>query len=174
MNKKVLIGGLAAVAVLVGVLFANLGRDPHSIESPLIGRAAPPFVLLPAGGGTPVSLASLRGRPAVLNFWASWCLPCVDEHGVLLQAARALAPEVQFLGIVYEDEEVEVLKFLRQHGQAFPSLLDPEGRTAIAYGVAGVPETYFVDARGSIVAKYVGPLDPERLASLIGKFRSGT
>jgi cytochrome c biogenesis protein CcmG/thiol:disulfide interchange protein DsbE len=173
-NRKVLIGGLAAVAVLVGVLFVNLGRDPHTIESPLIGRPAPPFALVPVGGGPPVSLASLRGRPAVLNFWASWCLPCVDEHGVLVRAAQALAPDVQFLGIVYEDQEPEIMKFLRERGQAYPSLLDPDSRTAIAYGVAGVPETYFVDARGAIVAKYTGPLSPERLASYVTRFRSGT
>lgn len=165
MNRKVLLIGLAAVLPLVGVLAANIHHDPNpSLQrSPLVGRPAPPFTLPPVGGGAPVSLERLRGRPVVMNFWATWCVPCFQEHGVLLRGARAHGSEVQFLGIVYEDEEERVRAFLAQEGAAYPSLLDTTGRTAIAYGVYGVPETYFIDAAGAIVHKHVGPLDDDAL-----------
>jgi cytochrome c biogenesis protein CcmG/thiol:disulfide interchange protein DsbE len=171
-NTKVLLAGLAVVAPLLGILIANLGRDPRSVTSPLIGRPAPPFSLVPVGGGGPVSLEALRGRPVVLNFWASWCAPCVQEHAALTGAARAMGPDVHFFGIVYEDEEPRAKDFLARHGSAYPSLMDPESRTAIAYGIFGVPETYFISPGGTIADKFVGPLTPDAIAALVAKARS--
>jgi cytochrome c biogenesis protein CcmG/thiol:disulfide interchange protein DsbE len=164
-NRKVLLVGLAAVLPLVGVLLANIRHnpDPSLKRSPLVGRAAPAFTLPQVGGGPPLSLASLHGRPVVMNFWATWCVPCYQEHGVLLRGARQHGGSVQFLGIVYEDEEQRVREFLAQEGGAYPSLMDASGRTAIAYGVYGVPETYFIDAQGRIAHKHVGPLDDAAL-----------
>src|SRR5207249_11155135 len=104
LNPWVLGAGLAVVVPLLAVLVLNLGRDPHSIRSPLVGRPAPAFSLAPVGGGAPLSLESLRGRPAVINFWATWCVPCFEEHAALTAAARTQR-DVQFVGIVYEDEE---------------------------------------------------------------------
>jgi len=158
-NRKVLVVGAAVVLPLLGVLLANIRRDPSTVRSPLVGRAAPPFRLSPVGGGPPVTLDSLRGRPVVINFWATWCGPCIQEHEVLQQAARATAGRVQFLGIVYEDEEERVREFLLARGGAYPAILDRDGGTAIAYGVAGVPETYFIDATGRVAFKYGLPLD---------------
>ena len=163
LNPRVLLAGLAVVAPLVAVLFMNLGRNPHLIGSPLVGRAAPDFALQPLDGGEPVTLASLRGKPAVLNFWASWCVPCFEEHPLLVGAARQLGDRVRFYGIVYEDSDEQVRRFLSRQGQAYPSLVDPGSRTAIAYGIFGVPETYFIDAEGRIAAKHVGPLDAPTL-----------
>ena len=80
LNPQVLLVGLAVVAPLVAVLVLNLGRDPHAIGSPLMGRAGARLHAAPLGGGEPVTLASLRGRPVVLNFWATWCVPCFEEH----------------------------------------------------------------------------------------------
>jgi cytochrome c biogenesis protein CcmG/thiol:disulfide interchange protein DsbE len=82
--------------------------------------------------------------------------------------------DVQFLGVVYEDDEARVLSFLAEHGQAYPSLLDDGARTAIAYGVAGVPETYFIDPTGRISAKYSLPLDPETIVQLVAQAKAGT
>lgn len=162
MNRRVLLAGLAVVVPLVGVLLANIDRDPNTMRSPLVGRPAPPFSLPAVGGGQPVTLASLRGRPVVLNFWATWCVPCYEEHGLLVEAARRYG-QVQFLGVVYEDEEERVQAFLAQQGNAYPSVMDAEGRTAIAYGVYKVPETYFIDARGAVAYKHMGPLDEASL-----------
>jgi cytochrome c biogenesis protein CcmG/thiol:disulfide interchange protein DsbE len=173
LNRKVLAAGLLFALPLLALLVLNLGRDPHEVASPLIGKPAPPFQLSPVGGGPEVSLAALRGRPAVINFWATWCVPCYQEHPVLVRAARELAPQVQFVGIVYDDEEARVKEFLERKGGGYPSLLDPEGRTAIAYGVYGVPETYFVDGQGTIVAKHVGPLDAGLLADNLRKAGGG-
>jgi cytochrome c biogenesis protein CcmG/thiol:disulfide interchange protein DsbE len=168
-NRRVLGVGLLVVVPLLVVLFANLGRDPHTINSPLVGRAAPPFTLLPVGGGAPVSLASLRGRPVVVNFWSTWCVPCFEEHPVLRAAAQSLGPDVRFVGIVYEDEEAAVQAFLRAHGGSYPTLMDADAKTAIAYGVFGVPETYFIDPQGNIAAKFVGPLNRELLGEYLRK-----
>jgi cytochrome c biogenesis protein CcmG, thiol:disulfide interchange protein DsbE len=171
LNRRVLLAGLVVVAPLLGILVLNLGRDPHSIRSPLVGRPAPAFSLVPVGGGPPVTSDALKGRPVVLNFWATWCAPCIEEHEVLVRAATALQGDVQFLGVVYEDEEERVRAFLDRRGSAYPSLLDPEAKTAIAYGVAGVPETYFIDAAGVIQAKVAFPLSPEMMAENVRKVR---
>jgi cytochrome c biogenesis protein CcmG/thiol:disulfide interchange protein DsbE len=162
-NRRVLALGILVVAPLLAVLVANLGRDPHVVDSPLVGRPAPAFALHPVEGGAPVALSAFRGRPVVVNFWATWCVPCVQEHHLLVSAARAAGNRAQFLGIVYEDEGEEIRRFLAHRGAAYPSLVDPGSRTAIAFGIFGVPETLFIDAEGRIAAKHVGPLDEESL-----------
>jgi len=170
-NRKALVLGSLVVLPLLAVLVLNLGRDPHSVRSPLVGKTAPSFALATVDGLETVSLQSLKGRPAVVNFWATWCVPCYQEHPALNGAAQAMR-DVQFLGVVYEDEPERVQAFLRERGNAYPSLLDQGGRTAIAYGVAGVPETFFIDGAGRIVEKYVGPLDPETITRLVARARS--
>ena len=132
-------------------------------------RPAPAFSLRPVGGGTPLGTAELRGKPAVVNFWATWCVPCYQEHGVLTRAARALEGRVRFVGVVYEDSEENVMGFVREQGSSYPSLLDDDGKTAIAYGIFGVPETFFLDAGGTVVSKFVGPLDDARLSAELRK-----
>jgi cytochrome c biogenesis protein CcmG/thiol:disulfide interchange protein DsbE len=169
LNPRVLLVGLAVVVPLVAVLLLNLGRNPHVIGSPLVGRAAPEFVLRPLDGGEPVTLASLRGRPVVLNFWATWCVPCFEEHPLLVSAARSLGDRARFIGVIYEDSEEQVRGFLARQGSAYPSLVDPGSRTAIAFGVFGVPETFFIDAEGRIAAKHIGPLDAASLQAKLGQ-----
>jgi cytochrome c biogenesis protein CcmG/thiol:disulfide interchange protein DsbE len=168
LNRRVLLVGLLFVIPLLVVLLMNLGRDPHAVRSPLVGRAAPPFVLAPVGGGAPVSLESLRGRPVVLNFWATWCAPCIQEHPAL-NAAAAKRPDVTFLGVVYQDEEPRIRDFQRRYGNAYPSLLDPDGKTSIAYGIAGVPETFFIDTKGTIVAKVSYALGADEIEANLEK-----
>lgn len=167
MNKKVLLGGALVTLPLIGLLLMSLGRDPKQVDSPLIGQRAPAFSLRPVAGGDPVSLESLRGKPVVLNFWATWCVPCFEEHPVLTRAAKVMGQEVAFLGVIYEDEEPKVASFLRRQGSAYPSLMDDGGKTAIAYGVYGVPETFFISPDGTIVNKYVGPLNARALQAFV-------
>jgi cytochrome c biogenesis protein CcmG/thiol:disulfide interchange protein DsbE len=169
MNRKVLIAGLVLVAPLVAVLLIGLGRDPRVVRSPLVGREAPPFTLRPVGGGAPVSLESLRGKPVVVNFWATLCVPCIEEHGVLVSGARSWEGQAHFLGVVYQDEEKTIAEFLRRRGSAYPTLFDEGGKTAIAFGVYGVPETFFISPDGVVVEKFMGPLDDAALSASLRK-----
>ena len=168
MNRTVLIIGIVIVAVIVFVLFAGLGKDPQHIDSPLIGHPAPPFALRAVGTGQTIDLDSLRGKPVIVNFWATWCGPCYEEHPTLVANARAL-PNVQFLGVVFNDTDDKILRFLSERGSAYPTLLDANGKTAIAYGVGGVPETYFINAAGTIVAKFEGPMSTEAIQENLAK-----
>jgi cytochrome c biogenesis protein CcmG/thiol:disulfide interchange protein DsbE len=169
MNRKVLIIGFFFAAALVAVLLAGLGKDPQAIDSPLVGRPAPPFALREAGSGRTINLDQFKGRPVVLNFWATWCGPCYEEHPTLTANARALQPNVQFLGVVFQDSEERIQKFLDERGRAYPTVVDDAGKTAIAYGVGGVPETFFLDASGTVVAKYNGPLSNDQLRANLQK-----
>jgi cytochrome c biogenesis protein CcmG/thiol:disulfide interchange protein DsbE len=170
-NRKILGAGFVVAVPLLLLLAFGLRRDPHQIDSPLVGLPAPAFSLSRVGSGPAVDLASLRGKPVVVNFWATWCQPCFEEHAVLVENARTLGAQVQFVGIVYEDEAPNVVEYLRREGSAYPALVDPGGRTAIAYGVYGVPETFFINASGVIVAKHVGPLTAEKLRERVQQAR---
>jgi cytochrome c biogenesis protein CcmG/thiol:disulfide interchange protein DsbE len=169
MNRTVLGTGLLAVVVIVALLASGLGRDPHRMTSPLVGRAAPPFKLPSLEDGREVTLDSLRDRPVVLNFWASWCAECRGEHELLNRAAGMLEPSVRFVGVVHRDRPESALAFLEAHGAAYPFVLDPGDRTAIAYGIYGIPETFFIDRNGTVVAKHIGPLDARSLAVYLRK-----
>ena len=163
MNRTVLLVGVLIAAALIGVLFLGLGKNPNEIRTPLIGKTAPTFVLQEVGTKRPIDLAQLRGKPVVLNFWATWCGPCWEEHPVLVANARRLQPNVQFVGVVFQDSDEKILGFLEQRGSSYPTVVDDKGKTAIAYGVGGIPETYFIDGQGVIRAKYTGPMSTDIL-----------
>jgi len=144
------------------LLFSGFGRDPREISSPLIGRAAPAWTLTSLDGET-LSSEDLAGRPYVVNFWASWCIPaCVDEHPVLAAAHEQYTDEVAIVGVLYNDASADAEGFLARYGDAgYPHLVDTDGRLAIEFGVTGPPETFFVDADGILRARQFGPLtDP--------------
>jgi cytochrome c biogenesis protein CcmG/thiol:disulfide interchange protein DsbE len=168
MNRTVLLVGLFIAAALILVLLFGVRKDPQAIDSPLVGAAAPPFALREVGTGQTINLTQFRGKPVVLNFWATWCGPCYEEHPTLVANARAL-PDVQFVGVVFQDTEDKIQKFLNERGRAYPTVVDDAGKTAIAYGVGGVPETFFLDAAGNIKAKYTGPLTTELLQANLAK-----
>lgn len=168
-NIGILIGGFAITAILGVILYGGFGKDPRAVPSMLVNRPAPDFSLETTDGET-IRLSELRGKPVILNFWSTWCQPCKLEHPLLL-AAPAQYPDVVFLGAVYADEPAAARMFLKRGGQTYPQLLDPGGRVAIDYGVAGVPETYFINAGGTIIHKQIGPLDEDSLAWLIQQLR---
>lgn len=169
MNWGVLAFGLAMIAGLVFVLASGFGKDPHALPSALEGKPAPAFTLLDLDG-QPVSLADFPGQPVVLNFWASWCSPCAFEHPVLLEGAAAY-PDVVFLGVLYGDTVPAANTFLLHRGSAYPSLQDPEQHTAIDYGVAGVPETFFIGRDRIIASKITGPVNRASLVSALGEIQ---
>ncbi len=148
---------LTAIPFL-GILLFGLVRDPDFFPTPLIGNPAPAWHLETLEGDS-ISLEELRGKVVLLNFWASWCVPCRAEHSVLIRAARAWPEEdLEVIGIVYDDSRRNAQRFLDQLGNAWRHVLDPGSRTAIDYGVHGVPESFFIDREGRIGMKYIGPL----------------
>ncbi|UCF20833.1 MAG: TlpA family protein disulfide reductase [Gemmatimonadota bacterium] len=154
--KKLLIP--ASAIPIIALLAYGLTRDPNKIESPLPGREAFAFSSETLDGDT-VRLADLRGSVVVMNFWASWCVACIEEHGYFVEAERLYADsDFQMLGIVYQDTPENARRWMRMRGGDWPSLIDPNSRIAIDYGVYGVPETYFIDKTGRIAFKQIGPV----------------
>ncbi|MBM4380904.1 MAG: redoxin domain-containing protein [Deltaproteobacteria bacterium] len=152
---------LAVVATVAFIFYTEKKRDPREAPYELVGEPAPTFTLRRLDTGAPLSFEQMRGRPVVVNFWASWCGPCRAEHGVLHWAAKTFGQQVQFVGIVYEDSEPKARAFLKANGVPFPEVVDPESRIARAYGVTGVPETFFIDSAGNIHGKHIGPITQE-------------
>jgi cytochrome c biogenesis protein CcmG/thiol:disulfide interchange protein DsbE len=168
-NWPILVIGAVGIVALVGVLASGFGNDPRAVPSVLEGRPAPAFALVDLEGKSH-DLAEMKGRPFVLNFWSTTCVPCRQEHDALQYGARA-NPDVPFFGVLYHDEPEKALRYLKSHPAAYPTLVDGQHRMSIDYGVAGVPETFFVDAAGKIVHKQVGPLDPDTLQALLERTR---
>jgi cytochrome c biogenesis protein CcmG/thiol:disulfide interchange protein DsbE len=162
MKSALTIAALAATLLLV-VLYRAFGRDPHAIPFGLKGKPAPPFTATDLKTGEPVTLEKLAGQPMVLNFWASWCGPCKAEHATVEWAAQTFGNRARFYGVVFEDTQDNAKAYLAERGSSFPQLYDPKSRMAVDYGTTGVPETYFIDARGVIVDKFVGPIDPQSM-----------
>ena len=158
MKWKITLALSAACAALVIVLAKGFGRDPHEVPFMLRGQPAPAFALKTLQNGEIVSLEKLRGKPVVLNFWSTWCGPCRMEHPVLDWAFREYGTQAHFLGAVFEDTEENALGYIGRAGSPYPQLVDPKSQMAVDYGVAGVPETYFIDAEGIIRDKFVGPI----------------
>jgi cytochrome c biogenesis protein CcmG/thiol:disulfide interchange protein DsbE len=156
-------GGAAFYGMLQGMRTGEY--NPRGVPSALIGRA-PPDLTLPAreGADTPALNASdLRGLPGpvIVNFWASWCVPCIIEHPQLMRLRRE---GVAVFGIAYKDKPEDSLRFLRERGNPYARLSkDEPGRVAIDWGVYGVPETYLLDRGGIIRWRFAGPVTEDVL-----------
>jgi peroxiredoxin len=164
---------LAAIVVAVAFGYARLGEDPRGALEP--GARAPGFRLPTLAGGER-SLASWRGQVVVLNFWATWCPPCVAEMPSLERLHRALGPEGLAVVTVSTDESQEAVEaFVRRHGLTLPVLRDPGGRVvARAYRVSRYPQTFVLDRHGLLLRHYEGPAEwdtPEALAHFRGLLR---
>lgn len=154
---------MAGVAAVVALLTVNVARPTGPVDTPIVGRPAPAFDLETLDGRR-LTLAELRGSPIVLNFWASWCIPCREEAPLLTAADEQYGPTgLRVVGVVYQDSSENARQFMDRYGQSYPGVLDPEGRTAIDYGVFGIPETFFIDAAGVVRSRQLGAVTAEDL-----------
>lgn len=158
---------LAGLLVLLGI---GLTLKPGEIPSPLIGKPRPSLAMPPLGDpGAATTEPTLQG-PYLVNFWASWCPPCLDEHPLLMRIAAER--QLPLIGINYKDAPAAATRWLARHGNPYELVLrDADGDNAIDWGVYGVPETYLVGADGRVLYKQVGPVTEavwrERMRPLI-------
>ncbi|XID92714.1 TlpA family protein disulfide reductase [Paenibacillaceae bacterium WGS1546] len=175
---------LVAVAAIIGLLLAQriddsreqkaaLGQSAQraepreTVEKPAIGYAAPAFKLTGLDGKTH-ELKKMRGKPVVLNFWASWCGPCRDEAPAFDKLNRLYGDRVQIVAVnlTATDSAQAAKTFARDYGFTFPVVLDTDGKVAAAYAIRPIPTTVFVDSRGMIANGALGALDWHRLERL--------
>ncbi|MGZ6255638.1 MAG: TlpA family protein disulfide reductase [Candidatus Limnocylindria bacterium] len=165
----------AAIAplLIIAVWGALLLVGPAAPPQVRIGDPAPAFVLADLDGH-PLRLVDLRGRPVIVNFWASWCGPCVDEFPLLSSAAAAHeADRLAIVGIVFQDRSEAARAFLARIGATWPAAMDPGNGVATRFGIVAPPDTFFIDRNGKVVGRQIGQLsatDLERgLAQILGK-----
>ena len=179
----------APVAIFAGLalLFAvALGKgDPSKLPSALIGKAAPAAALAPVAGLRATDGQSLagfsgadlsKGRVTIVNFWASWCTPCIEEHPHLLALVKRTG--VSIFGVNHKDLSANASRFIDRYGNPYVGVgADPNGRVAIEWGVYGMPETFVIDGQGRIAYKHIGPITREsletRILPAIDRARSG-
>lgn len=166
-----------AVALLVGlvvVLTLAFRHDPRDIRSNLVGKSAPAFDLEALDGRGRVRLPDLQGdgKAVVVYFYASWCIPCKQEYPILVRTwERYRTSDVVIVGILFQDDRDAGLQFHRERGGTWPTAYDERSRTAIAFGVYGIPETYFIRPDGTIAGRHVGLMGEETLVAGIEAIR---
>ena len=169
---------LVAVTPVIALFAFGFTRNPAEIPSPLPGKQAPQFTLavLTSGEGSharrpgdTLRLADLAGKVVVVNFWASWCLPCRTEHAALSTVATEYGDRpTQFIGVLYNDEPAAGTRWITEMGgMTYPAVTDVDSRTAIDYGLYGVPETFIIDPAGRVAHKQLGPITADILRRVI-------
>ena len=161
----VVAGALVVAAAAVVAVAAKPGRAPVVTKGS--GRAAPTFDVPALAGDGHIRLAAFRGRPVVLNFWASWCVPCRREMPAFQAVHERMGDRVAFVGMNNQDSRHDALNLLRETGVRYPSGYDPEGKVARAYRLIGMPTTVFVSADGRVVGTRTGELSRARLEEAI-------
>lgn len=177
--KSSVLAWIAVIGVFIGVivLAVNLAdTTPRASNSPLLNLAAPPIELERLDDGGTVRLSDYEGQIVVVNFFASWCLQCVQEHPDLIAAANTLDDRgVQFLGVTYQDRPADSLAFLEERGRGdtYEYVHDADGFTAIKYGLFGIPETFFIDGDGVVRAKITGTANLPLILSIVEDIEAG-
>ncbi len=162
MRKTLYLLPVLLFLVIAGYFALGLqpGRDPHELPSALIDKPLPDFDLPALAGGPNISNASLKGQVAVINFFASWCVPCKIEHPVLMRLATK--EKLPLIGIAYKDAVEDSQRELAKGGDPYVRIgVDRKGAAGFDFGVYGVPETYVVDKSGHIRKRFVGPLNAD-------------
>jgi cytochrome c biogenesis protein CcmG/thiol:disulfide interchange protein DsbE len=170
--------GAAVVVLVLGVVVSRrFGSDPTITSSPLIGKPVPQVTVAYLESEGRFDTSELDGDIAVINFWASWCFGCRQEHQALLAGAEAYSElGVTFLGINYQDRRrAPAIDFLDEVGRGENTLYlrDEGSRTAVEFGVLGLPETFFVDRDGTVVGKVSGPINGQLLTDTLNRILLG-
>jgi cytochrome c biogenesis protein CcmG/thiol:disulfide interchange protein DsbE len=167
MRRLLYILPLIAFAAVAAWFAVGLTRDPGIVPSALIDRPIPDFALPPLDEDRPaLSDATIKGRVALVNVFASWCVPCKVEHPILMRLAEE--KRVPIYGINYKDRGADARKWLGELGNPYAAIgHDESGRVGIDWGVYGVPETFVIDRDGRIRFKHVGPITPQVLRETI-------
>lgn len=171
-RRLILFAPLLVFGLLLAALAWRLAAPSDTaVRSTLVGKPLPDIRLAPLEPfGTGIALRTMTGRPMAINFFASWCVPCVAEAPVLEELRRRGVP---ILGIAVRDRPEDVAAFFRRHGNPFFAVgADPESQAQIALGSSGVPETYVVDGRGIIRHQHIGPIEPSDVDHFIAKFEA--
>jgi len=161
---------LLAILLLLSLLgYAIFGNRVFLKSSPIVGQQASDFTL-ELFNGEKIKLSDIKGKAVLLNFWASWCIPCKDEAPALEAAWKKYKDKpVVFIGLNVWDDKDSALLYLKEFGGEYENGMDPKGEIAVEYGVGGVPETFFIDTSGKIVDKYIGPLTEVIIDYFLGK-----
>lgn len=151
---------IVAFALLVGVFFVGLQKDPSQLPSTFIGKPAPEFELPSlTDPAVRVSHRNFGGKPALLNVWATWCVGCRQEHGFLMELAATNS--IPIYGLNWRDDRAAALQWLAQYGDPYViTAFDADARVGIDWGVYAAPETFLINPDGMVVHKHLGPLDP--------------
>ena len=168
----------AAVVLILGLaltLTLAFRRDPHDIRTGTVGKPAPAFTLANLNGTGTISLEQYRGKVVVLNFWASWCVPCKEENPALTDVwERYRGTDVVLLGVNFQDSKDAARAYTARLGNTWPTVIDESGQVALSYGVFGPPETYFIGVDGVIAGRHIGPIDAATLSNGIETLRRAT
>ncbi len=159
-RKWWIVGGVAIFALVLAGLALSQRRSTTD---------AKPFELPRLNGSGTVSLAALRGRPAVVNFFASWCVPCRKEMPALQAVSTKVQDRVAFLGVDHQDDRAGALQLLADTGVQYPTGYDPDGKVATSYGLFGMPTTLFVSPDGRLLEKHTGELSEAALTESISR-----
>jgi cytochrome c biogenesis protein CcmG/thiol:disulfide interchange protein DsbE len=169
----ILVGGLVATTGFIAVLAMAETANPQDPTSPLVGKPAP-NIAGPGINAGPQDLSRLAGRWVLVNFFASWCIPCRQEMPELnrFETEHASTGDAEVLGVEYDQRDLAAAPgFLRQYHVAFAAVDDPSAD--VSYGISGIPETYLVDPAGTVVAKYFGPITAAEIDGQITKLEAG-